>query len=175
MKKKLIKRYNITIDSKSGYSGAGKNYLNKFRHKNFYQSAYAYAVTNHRHTSEIEQIASLISGSDIELLFTPHLIPTFRGMLSTIYIKSKKSIEDIYSTLDKFYKNEPFIKIFNSKMINTDKVINTNMVHISINKSNAKNTFIISSSIDNLLKGAAGQAIQNFNIRFNFDEKLGLI
>ena len=60
-------------------------------------------------------------------------------------------------------------------MINTDKVINTNMVHISINKSNAKNTFIISSSIDNILKGAAGQAIQNFNIRFNFDEKLGLI
>ena len=96
-------------------------------------------------------------------------------MLSTIYVKSNKSIDNIYNIIDKFYKNDFFIKIFKSKMINTDQVINTNMMHISINNSNTKGTFIISSSIDNLLKGAAGQAIQNLNIRFGFDEQLGLI
>ena len=78
LKKKLIKRYNITIDSKSGYSGAGKNYLNKFRHKNFYQSAYAYAVTDHRHTSEIDQQFERLIKSKVHYTFNPHLIPTFR-------------------------------------------------------------------------------------------------
>ena len=175
LKTKDIELENIIADSKSGYSGAGKKIYSSDQYSNLNENIAIYGAGNHRHMPEINFYSSLYANQNLEILFTPHLIPTFRGMLSTIYIKSEKSIEDIYSTLDKFYKNEPFIKIFKSKMINTDKVINTNMVHISINKSNAKNTFIISSSIDNLIKGAAGQAIQNFNIRFNFDEKLGLI
>ena len=96
-------------------------------------------------------------------------------MLSTIYVKSLKSIDEIYEVLNKFYLNDEFIKIFKFKMINTNGVINTNKVNISINNSNIKDHFVISSSIDNLLKGAAGQAIQNFNIRFGFDEQLGLV
>ena len=83
--------------------------------------------------------------------------------------------EEIYEVLNKFYANDEFIKIFKFKMINTNEVINTNKVNISINNSNIKDHFVISSSIDNLLKGAAGQAIQNFNIRFGFDEQLGLV
>ena len=174
-KKKDIEIKNIIADSKSGYSGAGKKIYTNNQYPNLNKNIAIYGVGNHRHIPEINFYLSLHANQNVEVLFTPHLIPTFRGILSTIYVKSKTSIDDIYNILDKFYKNDPFIKIFKSKMINTDQVINTNMMHISVNSSNTKDTFIISSSIDNLLKGAAGQAIQNFNIRFNFDEQLGLI
>ena len=174
LKNKYIKLDNIIADSKSGYSGAGKKIYNNTNYPNLNENIAIYGAGGHRHMPEINIYSSLYANQNINVLFTPHLIPTFRGMLSTIYIKSNKSIDEIYNSIDKFYKNELFIKTFKSKMINTDQVINTNMMHISVNKSNTKDTFIISSSIDNLLKGAAGQAIQNFNIRFNFDEKLGL-
>ena len=175
LKNKHIELDNIIADSKSGYSGAGKKIYNNAVYPNLNENIAIYGAGSHRHMPEINIYSSLHANQNIEILFTPHLIPTFRGMLSTIYVKSNKSIDDIYNIIDKFYKNELFIKIFKSKMINTDKVINTNMMHISINNSNTKGTFIISSCIDNLLKGAAGQAIQNFNIRFGFDEQLGLI
>ncbi len=175
LKNKYINLNNIIADSKSGYSGAGKKIYNNTNYPNLNENIAIYGVGNHRHMPEINIYSSLHANQNIDVLFTPHLIPTFRGMLSTIYVKSNKSLDEIYNSMDKFYKNELFIKIFKSKMINTDQVINTNMMHVSVNNSNAKDTFIISSSIDNLLKGAAGQAIQNFNIRFNFDEQLGLV
>ena len=106
---------------------------------------------HHRHMPEINFYPS-VPDQNLEIAFTPHLIPTFRGMLSTIYVKSTKSIAEIYEVLDKFYKKEQFIKILKSKMINTDDVVNTNRINISINNSNIKNHFVISSSIDNLLK-----------------------
>ncbi len=174
VKNELIDLKNIVIDSKSGYSGAGKKIYNNNQYPNINENIAIYGVGHHRHMPEINLYLSLFSKNDVEVSFTPHLIPTFRGMLSTIYIKSNKSIDDLYKTLYEFYEKEPFIEIFNSKMINTDKVINTNKAHISINSSNIKNSFIISCSIDNLLKGAAGQAVQNFNIRYNFNEKTGL-
>ena len=175
LKNKYINLNNIIADSKSGYSGAGKKIYNNTNYPNLNENIAIYGVGSHRHMPEINIYSSLHANQNIDVLFTPHLIPTFRGMLSTIYVKSNKSLDEIYNSMDKFYKNELFIKIFKSKMINTNKVINTNMMHISVNNSNTKDTFIISSSIDNLLKGAAGQAIQNFNIRFNFDEQLGLV
>ncbi len=174
IKNELIDPNNIIIDSKSGYSGAGKKIYNNDQYPNIDENIAIYGVGNHRHLPEINFYLSLFSKKNLDVSFTPHLIPTFRGMLSTIYVKSDKSIDDLYKTLFEFYEKETFVEIFNSKMINTDNVINTNKAHISINSSNIKNSFIISCSIDNLLKGAAGQAVQNFNIRYNFDEKLGL-
>ncbi|MAK12949.1 MAG: N-acetyl-gamma-glutamyl-phosphate reductase [Candidatus Pelagibacter sp.] len=175
LKNKIIELDNIIADSKSGYSGAGKKINNNKDYPNLDENIAIYGVGYHRHIPEINFYSSQFSDETLEISFSPHLIPTFRGMLSTIYVKSKKNINQIYEVINKFYKNDEFIKIFKSKMINTDQVINTNNVNISINSSNIKDQFVISSSIDNLLKGAAGQAIQNFNIRFGFDEQLGLV
>ena len=177
IKKKLIKTKNIIIDSKSGYSGAGKNLKKKFTHKNLYSSIHAYGISKHRHTSEIDQQFSKISNSKIEYIFTPHLIPTFRGMLSTIYVETKNGInaKNIHKKLIKEHKKNFFVKIapFN-KQLGTENVLNTNYCEISVCKSSHKNRIIILSAIDNLIKGAAGQAVQNMNILFNYRENLGL-
>tara|TARA_B100001093_G_scaffold427240_1_gene421501 strand:+ start:203 stop:1234 length:1032 start_codon:yes stop_codon:yes gene_type:complete len=170
IKKKLINSNDIIIDSKSGYSGAGKNYKNKFKFKNFYQSTYAYSVKNHRHEAEIDQELKKIS-KNIAFTFNPHLIPTFRGILSSIYLKKKKnfSVNQIVKILKNYYKNEPFIKInkSNSEM-GSGNVLNTNNCELSICQSKYKNKIVIFSAIDNLIKGAAGQAIQNMNAMFSF-------
>ena len=176
LKKKLIDFNNIVIDSKSGYSGAGKNYKNKFKFKNFTQSTYAYAVNNHRHTAEINQELNQIS-KKILFTFNPHLIPTFRGILSSIYIKKKSNVtlNKIIKVLKDFYKHEPFIKINkpNSQM-GTGNVLNTNLCELSICQSKIKDRVVIFSAIDNLIKGAAGQAVQNMNIMFNLSQTRGL-
>ena len=176
LKKKLIDFKNITIDSKSGYSGAGKNYKLKFNFKNFYVSTYAYAVKNHRHTIEIDQELKKIR-KNIIYTFNPHLIPSFRGILSSIYLYKKKhvSLKQIVNTLRSFYKKDPFIKIYKpNKEIGTGNVINTNNCDISVCQTRLKDKIIIFSAIDNLIKGAAGQAIQNMNIIYKFKETSGL-
>ena len=176
LKKKIVVLKNITIDSKSGYSGAGKNYKSKFKFKNFYISTYAYAVKNHRHIAEIDQELKRIS-KNIFFTFNPHLIPSFRGILSSIYIykKSNISINKIVNTLKAYYKNDFFIKIHKpNTQIGTGNVIETNNCEISVCQTRLKNKIVIFSSIDNLIKGAAGQAIQNMNIMYNFKETSGL-
>ena len=176
LKKKIVELKNITIDSKSGYSGAGKNYKSKFKFKNFYISTYAYAVKNHRHIAEIDQELKRIS-KNIFFTFNPHLIPSFRGILSSIYInkKSNISINKIVNTLKAYYKNDFFIKIHKpNTQIGTGNVIETNNCEISVCQTRLKNKIVIFSSIDNLIKGAAGQAIQNMNIMYNFKESSGL-
>tara|TARA_Y100000816_G_C26092074_1_gene577279 strand:+ start:328 stop:1359 length:1032 start_codon:yes stop_codon:yes gene_type:complete len=176
LKKRLIRLKNIIIDSKSGYSGAGKNYKNKFKFKNFIHSTYAYSVNNHRHVAEIDQEFRKIS-KKIVFTFNPHLIPTFRGILSSIYISKKNSISinKIIKTLKDFYRNDPFIKINkpNSQM-GTGNVLNTNLCELSICQSKIKDRIVIFSAIDNLIKGAAGQAIQNMNVMFNLSQRKGL-
>lgn len=172
--KNLIENHSIIIDSKSGYSGAGKKIYNNDQYPNLDENIAIYGVGQHRHMPEIDFYLSQFSNNKIEVSFTPHLIPTFRGMLSTIYVKSQNSLDELFSAMDEQYKNEPFVEVLKSQMINTDKVTDTNKTLIAIHKSNIENSFIISCSIDNLLKGAAGQAIQNFNIRFGFEETLGL-
>ena len=177
LKMNLIKKNNIIIDSKSGYSGAGKNLKEKFTHKNLYSSIHTYGIHKHKHRSEIDQEFSKISNSKINYTFVPHLIPTFRGILSTIYLElmGKITPKKIYLTLKKYHKNNFFVKIakFNSS-ISTGDVLNTNFCKISICKSRDKNKAIIVSVIDNLIKGASGQAVQNMNVAFGYDEKLGL-
>ena len=177
LKMKLILTNNIIIDSKSGYSGAGRGVHKKYKQKNLYESLSAYGVGFHRHNSEIEQELKKFSKNNIKFSFTPHLSPMFRGILSTMYIdlKNNVKIKKVQNTLKRFYKNQEFVKILKiGSQISTNDVINTNNCLISICKTKYKNKIIILSAIDNLIKGGAGQAIQNLNIKFNLNKLEGL-
>jgi|TARA_B100001093_G_scaffold211353_1_gene202859 N-acetyl-gamma-glutamyl-phosphate reductase len=176
-KNKLVKVKNIIIDSKSGYSGAGRGVHKKYKNKNLYESLSAYGVGYHRHNSEINQMLKKFTKKNIDFIFTPHLTPMFRGILSTIYIDLENGVTQskVIKELSNFYKEDIFVKILKvDSLLSTNDVINTNNCHISICKSKYKNKIIILSAIDNLIKGGAGQAIQNLNIKFNFPIKTSL-
>ena len=177
IKKKIINTKNIIIDSKSGYSGAGRDIHKKFNNNNLYESLSAYGVGFHRHNSEIEQEFKYHSKSKISFIFTPHLTPMFRGIFSTIYIELKPgfSINHTQKILKKFHKNNKFVKVLKiNSLISTKDVINTNNCFISLCKTKDKKHIILLSVIDNLIKGGAGQAVQNLNIKFNFNKYEGL-
>ena len=177
IKKKLVRNDNTIIDSKSGYSGAGRGVHKKYKNKNLYDSTSAYGIGFHRHNSEIEQMIKIYTNNKFKFTFTPHLLPMFKGILTTIYVDlaKGKTIYSLYSELKKFYKKSKFVKIVPiNSLISTNDVINTNNCKISICKSRYKNKAIILSSIDNLIKGGAGQAIQNMNILKDFDINEGL-
>ena len=177
LKSKLIKVRDIIIDSKSGYSGAGRGVHKKFKDKNLYESLSAYGVGFHRHNSEIDQMLKKYTKKKISFSFTPHLTPMFRGILSTIYIdlESRASQLKVIKKLKDFYKKDNFVKILKANtLISTNDVIGTNKCLISVCKSKYNNKIIILSAIDNLIKGGAGQAIQNLNIKFNFPLKTAL-
>ncbi len=177
LKKRLISNNNIIIDSKSGYSGAGRGVHKKYIRKNLYESLSAYGIANHRHNSEIQQELDLCSGKKNNFHFTPHLSPMFRGILSTIYIDLAKGVtkNKINSVLNKYYKKEIFVSIAKpDSLLSTNDVINTNNCIISVCKSKHRRKLIILSVIDNLIKGGSGQAIQNMNILYNFKENEGL-
>jgi len=177
LKEKLIKNNNIIIDSKSGYSGAGKNFKNKFSHKNLFSSTFSYAVLGHRHMAEIDQEFFKHLKINLNYTFNPHVIPSFRGILSSIYVEPEKgvTINKIRFKLKKYYKSMPFVKILTKdKGISTGNVIHTNNCEISICNTRKKNKFVIFSAIDNLIKGASGQAVQNMNLIYNFKETIGL-
>ena len=177
IKNNLIKRQNITIDSKSGYSGAGKNLEKKFKHKNLYHSTFAYSTKNHRHICEMEQQLYKFTKKKIEFTFNPHLLPTFRGILTSIYVHTKKGKSGnlLRNSLIKFYKDSKFIKILKlNSPLGSGNVLNTNYCEISICETKIKNKLVILSALDNLVKGASGQAIQNMNKLYNFPEHLGL-
>ena len=178
IKNNLIETKNIIIDSKSGYSGAGRGVHKKYAKKNLYESLSAYGVGFHRHNSEIQQELNKYSKKKIEFTFTPHLSPMFRGILSSIYLDLKKniSINHVNSKLKRFYKNDTFVKILPvNSLVSTNDVINTNYCHVSVCKIKNKNKFIILSAIDNLIKGGAGQAVQNLNNYFGYNVKKGLV
>ena len=175
LKNKVIDNNSIIIDAKSGVSGAGRSAKTKNLFCECNESIKPYGVANHRHTPEIEQILSDVSGDDIKLTFTPHLVPMMRGILATCYATlkpgtSEKDIKDIY---ENFYKGEPFVKIIDS-IPETRYVRGSNYCHISFRIDNRTGRIIVMSVIDNLIKGAAGQAVQNMNIIFGINEKTGL-
>ena len=177
LKNKMISEKNIIIDSKSGYSGAGRGVHKKYRNKNLYESLSAYGVSVHRHNSELDQELSSCLKKKIEFTFTPHLSPMYRGILSTIYIDLNKNftLKKISNYLNNYYKNDKFIKILPpNTFLSTNNVINTNYCYISVCKSRYKNKIIILSAIDNLIKGGSGQAVQNLNIYFNINKNMGL-
>jgi N-acetyl-gamma-glutamyl-phosphate reductase len=179
--KDFVKADSITIDSKSGTSGAGRNPAQPFMFCEVNESVKAYAVTVHRHTPEIEQELSLLCRKKINVVFTPHLMPMDRGILSTIYVPLKKKIHlaDVQKRYRSFYRNEPFVRILESGTYPATKAVKgTNYCDISMfldNRPGRGQTLILVSVIDNLLKGASGTAVHNMNIMYGFDEKTGLM
>ncbi len=178
IQKSAIKTKNIIIDSKSGYSGAGKNIKKKFRFKNLFNSVSAYGVGSHRHMAEIDQELSKISKNKVNVFFTPHLVPMFRGILSTIYLETQKkyNAKKIYKLLKNYHKNNYFVKVakYNTP-IGTGDIMNTNFCKISVCENRKKNKVIIITAIDNLIKGGSGQAVQNMNVAFKIKETMGLV
>ena len=173
IQKNFISNRNIVIDSKSGYSGAGRNVHKKHKNKNLYESLSAYGIANHRHNSEIQQELDLYTKKKNYFDFTPHLSPMFRGIITTINVDLKKNIDakKIHRYLSKFYKKSKFVKIKKiNSLLSTNEVINTNNCLISICNSKNKNKLIILSAIDNLIKGGGGQAVQSMNIYYGFKE-----
>jgi len=178
MKKKIVKTSSIIVDSKSGISGAGrkaaKDYFEK-EHPNFR----AYNIGGlHRHIPEIEQELSKVAGSSVTMTFTPHIIPIERGMLSSVYLDLNKKIStsEIVNLYKDFYKNEPFVKVLaEGELPSTKNVVNTNFCEIGLKVDERIDRLIVISAIDNLLKGASGQAVENMNIMFGLDEKEGLV
>lgn len=174
--KKKFLRKKVIIDSKSGYSGAGRGILKKAKKMNLYRSLSAYGIANHRHNAEIFQELSLAS-KGVKFNFIPHILPMFRGILSTIYVERKNNISStkILNYLKKYYKRNKFVRIYKkNELIGTKNVINTNYCDISVCETTNKNTLVILSAIDNLVKGGAGQAVQNLNIKYGFNISEGL-
>jgi len=166
----------IIIDAKSGISGAGRKTVKNSLSEEIKDNFRAYGLEGHRHLPEIKELAELVSGYPIKLNFVPHLIPTMRGIYSTIYIQLKElqglDIHDLYNS---FYKDSPNVSIMRTgKVPDIKSIANTNNCHISVNHSNIENQVIVISSIDNLVKGAAGQAVECYNLINGFNQSAGL-
>lgn len=174
----LVDENSIIIDAKSGVSGAGKKLENEYLFSEIQGDFKAYKVNIHQHSPEINQVLSKISGKKIGVTFVPHLLPIERGILSTIYLKKKpgaklkaKNVLELYK---KFYKGEPFIRIRPDGVFPRIKdVVKTNFCDIGIKDFGS--TIIVISVIDNLLKGASAQAVQNMNIMYKLPEITGLL
>jgi N-acetyl-gamma-glutamyl-phosphate reductase len=177
IKNRLIDVSSIVIDATSGTSGAGRKSEIAFSYCEVNEGFKAYAVTTHRHTPEIEQELSAIAGKDIKVNFTPHIAPFDRGILTTIYCRFTKHGEtkNIIELYKKTYANEPFIKVLEEwKFPNVKNVRGTNLCEIGLIINKKTNTLIVVTAIDNLMKGASGQAVHNMNIMMGFDEKTAL-
>ena len=168
---------NIIVDAKSGVTGAGRGLALQTSLCECTENSKAYKVTNHRHTSEIEQELSNIAGEEIMISFTPHLIPQKRGILSTIYINLKKesSAEELTEIYKNFYKDEFFVRVKNiGELPETKHVAGSNFVDIGVCYDKRLGRAVVVSALDNIVKGAAGQAVQNMNIMFGLDENTAL-
>lgn len=175
LKQKLISLEGIIIDSKSGVTGAGRGLTQNTHYPDTNEAFGAYKAGQHRHTPEIEQTLSQISGEAVMVTFVPHLLPVNRGILSTIYVKPKAGFEEIYDAYRKAYSDEYFVRVLpKGDYANIKNVRASNYCDISLHEDTHTGTLIITSAIDNMVKGAAGQAIQNMNIRFGFAETDGI-
>ena len=175
--KGLIDTKTIIIDAKSGVTGAGRKEKLDLSFCECTETMKAYGVATHRHTSEIEQELSILAGEKITLNFTPHLIPMKRGILATIYanLTSDITTEELVKIYKDFYDGEYFIRVYDAGSLpETHHVAGSNFVDIGCVVEKRTNRAIIVSCLDNLFKGAAGQAVQNMNIMFGFDEKTGI-
>lgn len=177
LKEDLIQPDGIISDSKSGVSGAGRSLALSTHFCEVNESFNAYKIGNHRHTPEINEILSSQCKKDVAITFVPHLLPLTRGMLSTIYARATDNAgeEEIRKTYDDYYGNEPFVNILDKNQYPAiSHVKGTNCCNFGFHFDEETKQIIIVSVIDNLLKGAAGQAVQNMNILFGLNEKTGL-
>jgi N-acetyl-gamma-glutamyl-phosphate reductase len=176
-KAKLIETSDIIIDAKSGVSGAGRTLKQNILFSEAGEGLSPYGIGNHRHVPEIEQELGLAAGSPVTVNFTPHLAPMSRGELCTSYVPltGKATAADLREALIKAYANSPFVRIVEEGVIPaTQHVRGSNFCHIGVFADRIKGRAIVVSAIDNLVKGSAGQALQNFNVMYGFDETLAL-
>jgi len=177
LKKKLLDVSTVIADSASGVSGAGREPLTGSLFCEVDGGFKAYKVGKHRHLPEIEQELNALAGRKFAISFTPHLLPVKRGILSTIYAKLKKNIalSELHSVYHSFYETEKFVRICPEGVYpNISSVCGSNYCDIGLAIDPRTKNVIIMAAIDNLIKGAAGQAVQNMNIICNFDEDAGL-
>ncbi|MGB9661836.1 MAG: N-acetyl-gamma-glutamyl-phosphate reductase [Moorellaceae bacterium] len=167
----------IIIDAKSGVSGAGRQAQLTSLFVECNENIHPYGVTTHRHTPEIEQELSRLAGETVRVSFTPHLLPISRGILSTIYANLKKEVpeEDLRRAYREFYREAPFVKLLPpGQWPHTRWVYGSNFCHLNLAVDRRTGRVIVASAIDNLTKGASGQAIQNLNLMFGWPETTGL-
>ncbi len=174
IKADLIEPGGIVVNSISGVSGAGRKAADMFHFPQRNENFEAYGVGTHRHMPEMEQVTTDLSGKETTLLFQPHLSPMDRGILSTIYANPVGDTDEakLNKVLQDAYKDKPFVRIRTDILPATKYVANTNFCDIAV--KTAKGKVVLFSAIDNLIKGASGQAVQNMNIMFGLDETAGL-
>jgi N-acetyl-gamma-glutamyl-phosphate reductase len=167
----------IVVDAKSGMTGAGRAAKEAMLFSEVSEGFNAYGVGHHRHMAELDQEFSLAAGRPVIVSFTPHLVPINRGIFATIYVRgiSGKSPEDLHAILAKRYADEPFVHILPfGEMPQTRHVRGSNMTFIGVAKDRIAGRAIIGSALDNLVKGASGQAVQNMNLVMGYPETMGL-
>lgn len=179
IKEGLIEEDSIIIDAKSGVTGAGRSLNLGTHYTECNESMKAYAIASHRHTPEIEEQLSTVSDTNSEVLitFTPHLVPMNRGILTTSYAKLKKklSYEEVKAVYEKYYGDEYFVRLTKENILPETKwVKGSNFCDIGLKVDERTGRVVVVGAIDNMIKGAAGQAVQNMNIMFDIDEKSGL-
>ncbi|MBE6821656.1 MAG: N-acetyl-gamma-glutamyl-phosphate reductase [Ruminococcaceae bacterium] len=177
LKNGYIENEGIIADCKSGVTGAGRKLTQNTHYPELNEGLSAYKVASHRHTPEMEQSLSHVAGQPVKLTFVPHLLPVNRGILATCYARLKPGItlEQLEQAYQAQYENEYFIRLLpKGKEADIKNVRYSNFCDISLHVDLRTNTFIAISAIDNMVKGAAGQAIQNMNLAFGLEETTGL-
>lgn len=177
LRKGLIATDSVIIDSKSGVSGAGRGLSLNVHYCEVNENIKAYGVTTHRHLPEIEQELGLLAGKEMVVSFTPHLTPMTRGMLSTIYstLNNKLDTEELLKIYTEFYAGEPFVRVLPAGMLPASKMVSgSNYCDLGMVTDRHTGRLVVISAIDNLIKGASGQAVQNMNIMLGLPEETGL-
>ena len=178
LKSELAETERIIVDAKSGISGAGKTPKEVSHFTNRYGNFTAYNIGSHRHAPEIEQELSLALGQDVSICFVPHLVPMSRGILTTAYLRLSKSIstQELLEIYSNYYEGEPFVRVLDEEEIPQTQVVRgSNYCDIGVKVVENSRIAVIVSAIDNLLKGASGQVLQDMNIVAGFDETAGLL
>jgi N-acetyl-gamma-glutamyl-phosphate reductase len=178
VKKGLVSLEGIVVDSKSGVSGAGRDVVLESLFCEVNEGVKAYKIFAHRHTPEIEQELSQMAQKEIRVTFVPHLIPMDRGILSTLYVRLVKKLktEELLDAFEDYYREEPFIRIYpKGKLPNTKDVRGSNFCDIGVAVSEPDGRAVVITAIDNLVKGASGEAVQNMNIMLGYPETMGLL
>jgi N-acetyl-gamma-glutamyl-phosphate reductase len=167
----------IVIDAKSGVTGAGRAAKENMLFSEVSEGFHAYGVGHHRHTAELDQEFSAAAGRPVTVTFTPHLVPMNRGVLSTIYVRGRdgKAAADLHGIVAQTYRDEPFVHVLPfGEMPQTRHVRGSNMTFIGVTADRIPGRAVIGSVLDNLVKGASGQAVQNMNLVLGFPETMGL-